>query len=166
MYCQQASIEKIPTNQWSYLLVVFNSNHGFKLHFLLVGLSDGLTIMCTNCHRPEGQNVLHQLMNSTYKQAQVVLACIYHSKVKKKKKKNNNTSLTYPNHLGYRQAAALGAHYNWACCIVAGGNVAVTVTWLLISADALLCKLEYCMHARILGALWLHANQDIGCTLT
>ena len=112
--------------------------------------------------------MLHQLMKSTNKQAQVVLTCIYHSKVKKQtnKKKTHNTSLTYPNHLGCKQSAALGTHYNWAYCIVAGGNVAVIVTWLLNSADALLCKLEHCMHARILGALWLNANQDIGCTLT
>ena len=109
--------------------------------------------------------MLHKLMNSTYKQVQVILACIYYSKVKKKKTKHK-TPLTCPNHLGCRRAAALGAHYNWACCIVASSNAAITATWLLISADALLCKLEYCMHARILGALRFHANQDIGCTLS
>ena len=109
--------------------------------------------------------MLHKLMNSTYKQVQVILACIYYSKVKKNTH-THKTPLSCPNHLGCRRAAALGAHYNWACCIVAGGNVAVTVSWLQISADALLCKLEYCVHARILGALWLHANLDISCTLT
>ena len=73
MYCRQASIEKISINQWSYSLVVLNSNLGFKLHFLLVGLSDGLTVMHTNHHRLEGQNILHKLMNSIYKQVQVIL---------------------------------------------------------------------------------------------
>ena len=40
------------------LFLLFSSNLWFKLHSLLVWLSDGLTAMCTNGWRPEGQNVL------------------------------------------------------------------------------------------------------------
>ena len=85
----------MPTNQWSHLILVFSSNLGFKLHLLLVGLSDGLTALCTNCCRPEGQNVLYKLMNSTYKQSHTVHTRIYYSKVKEKRAIQKFLNLPY-----------------------------------------------------------------------
>ena len=96
--------------------------------------------------------LLNKLTNITYKKVQAMLACIYYHKYKQIQYfANPQVLVTCSKYLRCRQDAALGAHYNFAFLVVASGNVSETSTWILISADALLYKLRYCMQARRLG---------------